>query len=62
MILDNYMWTYPSFFTREEVEEIHQHAFMVPIEEGTIGNKMTPMQIFQDHPKITKLEVLKLNG
>tara|TARA_X000001036_G_scaffold128714_1_gene121758 strand:+ start:59412 stop:60095 length:684 start_codon:yes stop_codon:yes gene_type:complete len=38
MILDNYMWTYPSFFTREEVEEIHQHAFMVPIEEGTIGN------------------------
>ena len=38
MILDSYMWSCPSFFTKEEVEEIHQHAFMVPIEEGTIGN------------------------
>jgi PKHD-type hydroxylase len=38
MILNNYMFTAPEFFTREEVAQIHQHAKGIPLDLGRTGN------------------------
>tara|TARA_B110000305_G_scaffold171874_1_gene189860 strand:- start:202 stop:885 length:684 start_codon:yes stop_codon:yes gene_type:complete len=37
MQLENYLWASKGFFTPEEVKEIHLHASMIPIEEGSTG-------------------------
>ena len=38
MILKNYMYTAPEYFTREEVAQIHQHAVKVPLDVGRTGH------------------------
>ena len=37
MILSNYMYTAPEFFTREEVAQIHKHAVKVPLDTAKTG-------------------------
>ena len=37
MILNNYIWTAPSFLTNSEVEIIHQHANKIDFKEAEIG-------------------------
>lgn len=37
MILNNYIWTAPSFLTDNEVEMIHQHANKIDYKEAEIG-------------------------
>ena len=37
MILRNYMYTAPEYFTREEVHQIHEHALKVPLDVGRTG-------------------------
>jgi len=50
MILSNYMYTAPEFFTREEVAQIHQHAVTVPLDVGRTGNAL------QDDPDAPPLD------
>jgi len=37
MILENYIWTAPSFFTKEEVAQIHVAAAKLPLKNSMIG-------------------------
>ena len=37
MILENYIWTAPSFFTREEVAQIHAASEKLPLKNSMVG-------------------------